>query len=76
MVGIMRFQVVEDGPYAFGAGSIQIDKNRHGIARILGHDGIAGDTLLSHHQAGKAASGRQHQVNQAAHWACLQRPAI
>ncbi len=64
---IIGFQMIDDRPQAFGPGSIHIHEDRQAIARIFRQDGIAGDALFRHHQTGQAATGRQHQMNQAAH---------
>ena len=69
---IIGFQMIDDSPDPFGAGAIQVDEDRHGIAGVLGMGRIAGDTLFGHQQPGKAATGREHQMDQAAHGLLLQ----
>jgi len=67
IVGIIVFQMIQDRPHALGAGAVHIDKHRHGLLEVLGDHRVAGDPFLPHHQAGQPATGRQHQMNQAAH---------
>jgi hypothetical protein len=67
MLGIAAFQVIDDRPKPLGAATIKLDKNRQMCARIVGRQGVAGQTLFTHHQARKSRCRRKGQMNQFAH---------